>query len=150
MKYGGLDLPNPGLFWRGFDHYCLGLPWWFYCLPCSREITTTAAILFDIQREIDLSSGIWMEIWISLCQVQGKQFCEINDAPQICCARVHISASLCWYSLEHLSYFSGYKTLLTPQRAWRKKTATVIWWNMILYSGSWNVTTSTGCRIFRL
>lgn len=41
-------------------------------------------------------------------------------------------------------HFSGYKTLLTPQRAWwGKKKKTVIWWNMILRAGSRSVTTST-------
>lgn len=36
-----------------------------------------------------------MEIWKSHCQVRGKQFCEINDAPQICCARGFISQPIC-------------------------------------------------------
>ncbi len=93
-----------------------------------------------------------MEIWISWCQVRGKQFCEINDAPQICCARGFIFQPDCADILSSTwaTFFRIQNLANTTKSLTEKKTATVILWNMISYSGSWNVTTSTGCWIFRL
>lgn len=53
----------------------------------------------------------------------------------------YFSQSVLIFSRELELHFSGHKRLLTPQRAWRKKTATVILWNMISYASSWNATT---------
>ncbi len=93
-----------------------------------------------------------MEIWISWCKYRGKQFCEINDARQICCARGFIFQPV-WadiLSSTWATFFMIQNLANTTKSLMQKKLQLKFYKNMISYSGSWNVTTSTGCWIFRL
>ncbi len=87
-----------------------------------------------------------------LVQVRGKQFCEINDARQICCARGFIIQPV-WadiLSSTWATFFMIQNLANTTKSLMQKKLQLKFYKNMISYSGSWNVTTSTGCWIFRL